>query len=67
MKILLNNKEESFDGDKLSVTEIRQIKKFTYPKLIVKVNGRIIEEPDYNTTIVRDGDKVMILHLLAGG
>lgn len=67
MKILLNNKEESFDGDKLSVTEIKQIKKFTYPKLIVKVNGRIIEEADYNTAFVRNGDNVVILHLLAGG
>ena len=67
MKILLNNKEENLANDKLSISELKQLKKFTYPKLIVKVNGRIIEDEDYDTTYVKNGDNVVVLHLLAGG
>ncbi len=44
-----------------------QIKRFTFTKIIVKVNGKHIEKEDYSTTLVNDGDNVEMIHLLAGG
>ena len=67
MKIILNNRDESFDKDQMSIAEIMVQKKFSYQKIIVKLNDVFIEKDDYPNTIVKDGDNLMILHLLAGG
>lgn len=67
MKITLNNRPEEFDYDTMTVSEIMEIKKFTFSKIIVRVNDVFIEKEDYQNTMVKEGDNVMILHLLAGG
>jgi sulfur carrier protein len=44
-----------------------EIKNFSYQKIIVKLNNIIIEKEDFKNTIVKEGDNLQILHLLAGG
>jgi len=67
MKIILNNKEEVFDGDQLTINELLQAKKFTFKMLVIKVNGQMIKRAEYNSAYVHDGDDVMVLHLISGG
>jgi thiamine biosynthesis protein ThiS len=67
MKIILNNREESFTSDKLTIAEIMNLKKFTFSKIIVKLNDIFIEKEDYDKTFVKENDNLVILHLLAGG
>ncbi len=69
MKIILNNKEEVFETtkEKLSISEIRQQKKFTFNHLIVKINSKLVKKADYDSSFVKDGDKVDIIHLISGG
>ena len=67
MKIILNNKEEVFDADTLSNNELLKVKKFTFKMLVIKVNGLLIKKPDFDTSFVKDGDDVMVLHLISGG
>ncbi|MDD3859401.1 MAG: sulfur carrier protein ThiS [Bacteroidales bacterium] len=67
MKIILNNREEVFESDALTVDEIMKIKKFTFSKIIVKLNNTFIEKEDYDKTYVKEGDNLVVLHLLAGG
>jgi sulfur carrier protein len=67
MKIILNNRTEVFDKNNMSISEIMEIKNFSYQKIIVKLNNIIIEKEDYKNTIVKEGDNLQILHLLAGG
>ncbi|MDD3685720.1 MAG: sulfur carrier protein ThiS [Bacteroidales bacterium] len=67
MKITLNNRPEEFECDTMTVSEIMELKKFTFSKIIVRVNDIFVEKEDYPNTLVKDGDIVMILHLLAGG
>lgn len=67
MKIILNNREEVFESDVLTVDEIMKIKKFTFSKIIVKLNNTFIEKEDYDKTYVKEGDNLVVLHLLAGG
>ena len=64
--IKLNNRDFPWE-ESLTIEKIMQIKKFTFPKIIVKVNGKHIEKEEYATTIVNDGDNVEMIHLLAGG
>lgn len=67
MKITLNNREDSFDFNQMSIAQIMELKKYTFAKIIVKVNDVFVEKEDYATTLVNDGDVVLIFHLLAGG
>ena len=67
MNILLNNRPEAFDAPELSITQIMQLKSFKFKLLVVKLNGVLIEKSAYACTLVRDGDELMIIHLVSGG
>lgn len=67
MKINLNNRIEELEQDSLSVSEILIIKKFTFPIIIVKLNDQLIKKPFYNSTLVKDGDNLNVIHLISGG
>jgi sulfur carrier protein len=67
MKIILNNKEEVFESDQFTVTELLKIKNFTFKMLVIKVNNQIVKKNEYESTLVKDGDEVMVLHLISGG
>jgi sulfur carrier protein len=67
MKVILNNKEEVFDADTLTISGLLKIKKFTFKMLVIKVNGQLIKKSDYDMATVNDGDDVMVLHLISGG
>jgi len=67
MNILLNNRPEEFDAYELSITEIMQRKSFHFKLLVVKLNGVLIDKHDYASTFVREGDDLMIIHLVSGG
>ena len=67
MNIILNNTEESFDKEILTITEILKLKNFVFKMLVIKVNDKIIKKNEYESTIIKDGDNVMILHLVSGG
>lgn len=67
MKITLNNRPENFDADSLSVSRIMEIKSFHFKMLVVRLNDTLIKRDDYETTEVRDGDDLKIIHLVSGG
>lgn len=67
MTINLNNREEKFTGDTLSINEILKIKNFTFPRIIVKLNGSLIKKPAYGSTIIKHGDILNVIHLISGG
>ena len=67
MKIKLNNREEVFDQDQLSVDELIQEKNFTFKLLVTRVNGKLVNKGERSISIVKDGDDVAILHMISGG
>jgi thiazole synthase/sulfur carrier protein len=67
MKILLNNREEIFEKDNISVSEMLQLKKFTFRMRIVKINGILISKDRYDSTIIHAGDNVQMIYLMSGG
>ncbi|MBT3301883.1 MAG: thiamine biosynthesis protein ThiS, partial [Bacteroidetes bacterium] len=40
---------------------------FTFKLLVIKINGVFVKKEKYETTIISDGDDVMVLHLISGG
>jgi len=67
MKILLNNREEEFDKESMSVSEMLDLKKFSFRMRIVKINGELIPKDKYGSTIILDGDNIQMFYLMSGG
>jgi sulfur carrier protein len=68
MKITLNSKPETIESrNELTVSELLQVKNFTFKMLVVRINNKGIPKEDYDQTIINDGDEVLVLHLISGG
>jgi thiamine biosynthesis protein ThiS len=67
MKITLNNSEVSMSGETFSVRQMLELMKFTFPMIVVKVNGHLVKKEDYDRVFVGDGDSVEAIHLISGG
>lgn len=51
----------------LTVTKLLEEKGYTFHLIIVRINGQLIEEEQYDATLVQDGDVVQALHIFGGG
>jgi len=67
MKILLNNREELFDKERMTVSEMLELKKFSFRMRIIKINGVLIPRDNYDSVAISDGDVVQMLYLMSGG
>jgi len=67
MNIILNNSPETIKSDNISIGELIKEKNFTFKMLVVKVNDKLIKKEDYDSTHIKNGDNVIILHLISGG
>lgn len=69
MKIILNNREEEINTNKeqITISELLEIKKFSFTRLIVKINDVLIKKDEYDLKYFKDGDKVDVIHMISGG
>jgi sulfur carrier protein len=67
MKILLNNREEEFEQESLTVSEMLDLKKFSFPLRIIKINGLLVSKEKYAFTVIQNGDEVQMIYLMSGG
>jgi sulfur carrier protein len=67
MKIHLNNREEVFSNDIMSVSEMLTLKKFSFKMRIIKINGIFIPKEKYDSTFIQENDDVQMLYLMSGG
>lgn len=67
MKILLNNREEEFGNESMSVSEMLLLKKFSYKMRIIKINNILIPKDRYDFTRIYPGDDVQMIYLMSGG
>jgi sulfur carrier protein len=67
MDIVLNHNKEHIETNRMTVSELLSHKNFTFKMLIVRINNRLIAKEEYGVAEIRDGDEVMVLHLISGG
>ncbi|HLO90450.1 MAG: sulfur carrier protein ThiS [Chloroflexota bacterium] len=67
MKITLNNTEQVIEPDNINISQLLEIKNFTWKLLVIKVNDRLIKRHEYDTVHVKEGDNVSVIHLITGG
>ncbi len=67
MNIILNNNKEVIAAETLTVAELLKIKNYNFKLLIVRINGELVEKENYDSAIVKEGDDVIVFHLICGG
>lgn len=67
MKILVNHVAEEHPEDSLTIRQVLDRKGWTFPLLVVSVDGTLVPRDQYDTFRVRDGADVSLLHLVSGG
>jgi len=64
--ITVNGKEFPWE-EGMTVAKLLELKKYAYPRITVKINGQFIGDEEFKNTIIKDGDDVKCIHLMAGG
>ena len=64
--ITVNHTEHPF-RDGMTVKTLMDEKGFVFHRIIVKVNGKLVEDAYYGATFLQDGDNVEAIHVFAGG
>ena len=67
MKIILNNRVEIINTEKITFSDLIKMKNFTFRLLVTKVNGKLVKKDERNTVFIKDGDNVAVLHMISGG
>jgi thiamine biosynthesis protein ThiS len=66
MSLTVNGDEHPF-REGMTVAELLAEKKYSWPLITVYVSGARIPKSQWSTTVLRDGDVVKVIHLMAGG
>jgi len=64
--LTVNNTEHPFH-EGMTIKTLLDEKGFIFHRIIVKVNGSVIEDADFAATLLEDGDDVKAIHIFAGG
>lgn len=67
MNITLNNRPEEIPGETISIQGLIEIKNYTFKLLVTKVNGELVKKTDRENFMVKEGDKVDVIHMISGG
>jgi len=62
----VNNADYPF-RDGMTIKALMDEKGFVFHRIIVKLNGMVVENDSYADTILKDGDDVQAIHVFAGG
>ena len=65
--MVLNNRPYPDWHEGLTIRGVMEHMKFTWPKLVVQVNGQLIWPEDYDKVTLEEADDLKIYHLLGGG
>ena len=67
MDIILNNRKETIDKEKISINDLLKEKNYTFKLLVTKINDKLIKKEERDSAFIVDGDNVMVLHMISGG
>lgn len=65
--IRVNDRDEVGWEEGLTVSGLLERFRYTFPHIIVKIDGEIIPPEVYRTRTIPDGADVRVIHLIAGG
>lgn len=67
MMVYINGKTHEFDKQTMTVVDILNKKQINKDIVVVEINKIIIDKKDYDSTYVKNNDKIEILSFIGGG
>jgi sulfur carrier protein len=64
--IRVNGREAEW-REGMTIRHVMKARGYTAPRIIVKVNGELVRQEQWETFQIEDGDDVQVLHMVAGG
>ena len=64
--IEVNKNEVDFVPDE-TIAQLLKRMNYTFPLVVVKINGKVIPKAEYDETIVPDNSIIEVIHLISGG
>ena len=61
------NEEKIEWREGMTVRDAMNEVKYSFPLVIVSVNGKVIEQKHLDNHIINDNDKIKVFHLISGG
>jgi len=61
------NEEEMEWQAGMTVQDVLDRRKYTFPLIIVQVDGQLVPKEEYAAYLVPDGADVKVIHLISGG
>jgi thiamine biosynthesis protein ThiS len=66
VSITVNNNSIDF-VEQETIEDLLKRLKFTFPLIIVKINGKHIPRDSYHEVIIQDNADIKIIHMISGG
>lgn len=51
----------------MTVSDLLERMNYSYPHIIVKINGELVRREEYGSRVIPDNADVRVIHLIAGG
>jgi len=67
MRIILNNRLVDLNENNITVGELLRIKNYSFRMLVTKINDNLVKKEDREDTFIKEGDEVVVLHMISGG
>lgn len=68
MKLIINGKEEIFEQEKITISDLLKIKNVEMPDMVsVQLNEEFIEKNNYQEIYLKDSDVIDFLYFMGGG
>lgn len=67
MKVKVNGESRELPEGTATVRALLDALRFSFPLIIVRVNGRLVERGVYASMHISEGDDVDVYHLVSGG
>lgn len=64
--ILVNHEEMDWEAG-MTVQDVLDRRKYTFPMIVVKVNDEVVRKEAFASYQVPDGADVKVIHLISGG
>ncbi len=65
--ITVNGEKMSLERETMTVREVLTVKNWSFPLIIVKINGELVHRGAWDEASLRDGDVMEAIHLVSGG
>lgn len=50
-----------------TVKDLLKRMKYTFPNVVVKINGELVKRVDFTEILVPDDSKIAVIHMISGG